>query len=82
MNFNLAKSRYKRYALTMTTITEIERAVEHLSPEELQAFRTWFAERDAADWDQQFDADVAAGKLDALAEQAIRELRAGRCTDL
>jgi len=64
------------------SITEIERAIEKLSPEELQALRAWFAERDAAEWDQQFEADVAAGKLDALAEEAVRELREGRCTDL
>ena len=64
------------------SITDIERAIEQLSPEELQAFRTWFAERDAADWDRQFEGDAAAGKLDSLAEEAIRELREGRCTDL
>jgi hypothetical protein len=66
----------------MSTVADIERAIEQLSPEELLVFRAWFVERDAAEWDQQFEADVAAGKLDALAEQAIGELRAGRCTDL
>jgi hypothetical protein len=64
------------------SITEIERAVEQLSPQELQTFRAWFAERDASAWDRQIEADVAAGKLDALADEAIRELREGRCTDL
>ncbi len=66
----------------MSSIAEIERAIEQLSPKELQALRAWFAERDAADWDHQIETDVAAGKLDALAEEALRELREGRCTDL
>jgi len=66
----------------MSTVAEIERAVEQLSPEELRAFRAWFAERDAAEWDRQFEADVAAGRLDALGEKALGALREGRCTDL
>ncbi len=64
------------------TLQEIELAVSQLSPEELIAFRAWFAEFDAAIWDQQFEADVAAGRLDALADKALQDLREGRCTDL
>jgi len=66
----------------MSTLIDIERAVERLSPEELSAFRAWFAERDSAEWDRQFEADVAAGRLDTLGEQALKALREGRCTDL
>lgn len=29
---------------------------------------------DAAVWDQQIEADVAAGRLDALAEKALQDL--------
>jgi hypothetical protein len=64
------------------SVTEIERAVAQLSPEELRAFREWFSEHDAAKWDTQFEADVAAGRLEALGEEALTELREGRCTDL
>ena len=39
------------------------------------------AEFDAAIWDRQFEADVAAGRLDALAEKALQDLKAGRCTE-
>ncbi|NEP78463.1 MAG: hypothetical protein F6K39_09890 [Okeania sp. SIO3B3] len=63
-------------------VEEIERAVSQLSPEELAVFRTWFAEFDAEAWDRQFETDVAAGKLDTLAEEALQDLREGRCTDL
>lgn len=66
----------------MSTVIDVERAVERMSPEELRAFRAWFAERDAAEWDRQFEQDVAAGRLDALAEEALKDLREGRCTDL
>ena len=66
----------------MSTITDIERAVEQLSTQDLTAFRAWFAERDATEWDRQLEADVAAGRLDALGEKALREIRAGRCTEL
>ena len=70
------------YSPNMSTIHEIEAAVSKLSRQELFAFRDWFSEFDAAAWDQQFEADVAAGHLDALADEAIRDLREGRCRDL
>ena len=64
----------------MTRI-EIERAVEQLSPEELAKFRQWFLEFDAAAWDAQIEADAAAGKFDALAEESLTEYRAGKARD-
>ncbi len=66
----------------MSTLQDIERAVSQLSSEELAAFRAWFAEFDAEIWDRQFEEDVAAGRLDGLAEKALKHLREGRCTDL
>jgi hypothetical protein len=66
----------------MTMISEIEVAVAKLSREGLSAFRDWFEEFDAEAWDKQFEDDVAAGRLDALAEEALRDLREGRCTNL
>jgi hypothetical protein len=65
----------------MSGVNEIEEAVLRLSPAELDAFRIWFAEFDAAAWDRQMEDDVAAGLLDGLAEEALEDLRAGRCTD-
>lgn len=66
----------------MSTVQEIETAVRSLSRQELSAFRAWFSGFDAAAWDQQFEEDVAGGHLDALAEEALRDLREGRCRDL
>jgi len=66
----------------MSTVSEIEEAIRRLSGDDLAAFRAWFAEYDAANWDRQLDEDVAAGRLDQLAEEALSDLREGRCTDL
>jgi hypothetical protein len=66
----------------MSTLAEIEQAVRGLAEAELAAFRQWFAEYDADTWDRQIDADVASGRLDALAAEALADLKAGRCTDL
>ena len=65
----------------MSTLQEIEEAVRRLSSAELAAFRTWFEELDAAAWDRQIEQDVAAGRLEALADEALNDLREGRCTD-
>ncbi len=66
----------------MSTVQEIEAAVSNLSRDELASFREWFAEYDAAAWDRQLEEDVAAGRLNALAEEALKEFREGRTTPL
>jgi hypothetical protein len=66
----------------MSKIEQIEGAVRELSAEELSAFRAWFAEFDADAWDQQFEADVKARKLEALAERALRDHSSSRSTEL
>ena len=66
----------------MTRIEKLERDVRGLSAKELAQFREWFAAFDAAEWDHQFEADVKAGKLDALADAALADHRAGRSQKL
>jgi hypothetical protein len=66
----------------MKRVEEIENQVQDLSPEELTAFREWFAKFDAENWDRQIENDVKAGKLDRLAKQALRDHDAGRSTKL
>ncbi len=55
----------------MTKVESLEREVEKLSPEELAAFREWFATYDADAWDRQIESDVKGGKLDRLAAEAL-----------
>ena len=66
----------------MTDVQEIERAIQKLSPKDLALLREWFEEFDADVWDRQFEEDVRAGKLDGLAEKALANFRAGKCTEL
>ena len=66
----------------MTTVETIERAIEELRPEELAKFRRWFLEFDAAAWDAQIEADAAAGKFDALAEEALAEYHSGKAREI
>jgi hypothetical protein len=48
----------------MRKVGAIEQQIEKLAPAELAAF-------DAEAWDRQFEANVKAGKLDALADTAL-----------
>ena len=66
----------------MSRIEKIEAEIQQMSAEERSAFRAWFAEFDSAEWDRQFEADVRAGKLDALAESALRDHAAGLTSKL
>lgn len=66
----------------MSTVKQLEEQIRQMTEEELAAFRRWFAEFDAEVWDRQFEADVRAGKLDSLAEQALRDHESGRSTKL
>lgn len=66
----------------MSKIEELEQKVQALSPEELAQFREWFLEFDWVAWDRQLERDVRAGKLDALAEKALRDHAAGKTKPL
>lgn len=66
----------------MGNVKLIEKAVESLPPSELAEFRRWFAEFDAAAWDQQIEHDAASGKLDGLAAEALADYRAGSAREL
>ncbi len=68
--------------MAMSTVQEIEQAIRALGPQDLAALRDWFAAFDAEIWDRQLEQDVAAGRLDRFAEEALRDLSEGRCTDL
>ncbi len=48
-----------------------------LSSEEFEELRQWFFELDYQHWDKKLEQDVADGKLEALAEEAIGEFKAG-----
>ncbi|HET8701851.1 MAG TPA: hypothetical protein VFL97_09325 [Nitrococcus sp.] len=66
----------------MSRVEAIEKEVQQLSPQELADFRDWFVRFDAEAWDRQIEADVETGKLDALAERALGDHKAGRSREL
>jgi hypothetical protein len=66
----------------MSKVTKIEQDVQALSPDELAQFRAWFLEYDWEVWDRQLERDVQAGRLDDLAEKALRDHAAGKTTSL
>ena len=66
----------------MGKVEKIEREIKDLSPEEMTELREWFAAFDAETWDRQFEADIRAGKLDALADQALKAHATGQTTKL
>jgi hypothetical protein len=66
----------------MSNVEAIEQQIEKLSPKELAAFRRWYAAFDAESWDRQFESDVKAGKLDTLADEALRAHTSGQSKPL
>ena len=46
----------------------------------VERWEDW-VEYDAAAWDRRIEEDIAAGRLDALADEALDDLRANRCTE-
>ena len=66
----------------MSRLEALETEVSQLSAEELKRFREWFLEFDAEGWDRQIEADVEAGKLDKLADRALRQYDEGLTTEL
>ena len=64
------------------TLSDLEKAVSKLAPDQLAKFRDWFDAFDAARFDDKIERDAKAGKLDRLAEQALADFRQGRAKEL
>jgi hypothetical protein len=66
----------------MVTIKELEKAILDLPSDKLAKFRAWFESFDAVRWDNQVDEDVKSGKLDRVAEKAIKDYGKGKAKPL
>jgi hypothetical protein len=68
----------------MSTVEEIERAVEQLRPPDFARFAAWLERKRAEEWDRQIEADAKAGRLDKFIDEALtwarsrNELRGSR----
>ncbi len=56
----------------MSTVEEIQAAIESLPEGEYARLRVWFSERDWDKWDEQIAKDSETGKLDFLIDEAKR----------
>jgi len=65
----------------MTTVKEIENAVEHLPPKDLNQFRNWFEAFESATWDRQLETDARNERPNALVNEAQAEYKAGKNSD-
>jgi hypothetical protein len=66
----------------MTTVEDIEKAIEKLSAREFERLRAWFEDFQAARFDEKIERDAGAGKLDRLADAALADHRMGRSREL
>ena len=56
----------------MAGVTELQKAILDLSETEYTELRRWLRDQDWERWEREFDEDVRAGRLDALAADALR----------
>jgi hypothetical protein len=66
----------------MTKLEKIENDIRSLSVDEFKSLADWMDEERARLWDEQIERDAIAGKLDALAAEALSEFKAGKTTPL
>jgi hypothetical protein len=53
-----------------------------LSPNEFAEFVQWFDDYQESVWDKQIEADLKAGKLDHLIQQAEQAFKEGQCRQI
>jgi hypothetical protein len=70
------------YDETMSTVQEIEHAIEKLPREEVFVLTNWLSTHFSELWDRQIEEDISAGLLDDLAAEAVAEHRAGKSLPL
>jgi hypothetical protein len=66
----------------MTTVREIENAIEQLPREQFSQLHDWIVEKDWENWDAQIEFDSASGKLDFLVDEALRDAKSGHTRPL
>lgn len=66
----------------MNSLDKIKKAVQELPPDQLTNFRRWFQEIDAKAWDEQFEEDALSGRLDKIADKALKDYDISKCKEL
>jgi len=63
-------------------VYELIENIKKLPKNDLRILLEWIENFEQELWDKEFEEDVRLGKLNKLAEQAIRDFRAGKCLKL
>lgn len=63
-------------------MSELQQVILSLSEAEYAELRGWLLDEDWERWEREFDQDVMAGKLDALASEALEAKARGELKDL
>jgi hypothetical protein len=71
---DISPSRKDLYSMS---IREIEIAIAQLAPRDLAELTAWLVEYHAKVWDRKIEADLGAGRLDAVLADVDREYDAG-----
>lgn len=66
----------------MTSVKEIERAIEQLPKSEVAELALWFEKFESELWDEQIERDLAAGRFDAIYSEAISDFESGQAREL
>ncbi len=64
------------------TVEDLQREVTNLPPDDVARLAAWIAEYQAQLWDEQIEADLKAGRLDAIIGEAEEDIAAGRSKPL
>ena len=63
--------------VTMSTVQEIEKAIEHLPTDEFFKLGEWFDDQRERLWDEKIARDAQSGRLDFLIEEARAARKSG-----
>ncbi|HEX3889477.1 MAG TPA: hypothetical protein VHX90_01385 [Verrucomicrobiae bacterium] len=66
----------------MSSVQDIESAIERLDDSSLGQLSSWFEDYLAEKWERRFARDVNEGKFDRLGEAADRAFEQGKCRPL
>ncbi len=65
----------------MSTVEQIEEAIQKLSPKEFESLLQWIGDYMDDEWDEQMKKDARSGRFDKLLAQVDADIQAGRTTN-
>ena len=66
----------------MTLLDSFKRFIRNLAPHDYSSFREWFLGYEADLWDRRIEKDALSGRLDGLAEEAVKAYNSGNTRPL